>query len=220
MPSRIDYMREGKKGDSNEMNDKISEKWMDVEGTDGIYQVSNLGRVRSLAVCGRSKAKRSNEYRILSACQTPYPHVGVKINGKRVTKKIHRLVAEAFLPNKDNLPEVNHIDGDKRNNRVDNLEWCSSSQNVLHSIYVLHPNQIAPMVFYNKYTRPKPILQISKSGIVLNRFANGAEASKATGVCQRDILMVANHVQFKPGHERKTAGGYVWRFESESEVVE
>lgn len=103
--------------------DQINEIWVVVPNTDGLYEVSTLGRVRSM----HNGGKVLKPY--MTGKQPPYPTV--QIDGKN--KKVHRLVAEAFIPNPDNLPQVNHLDGDKANNCVTNLEWSTNRDNVNHA---------------------------------------------------------------------------------------
>ena len=115
---------------------KKMERWLPIFGYEGYYEVSNIGRVRSLdriinnngvmqkirsaVLCG---AKLKNGYRYVVLCR----------NGRGALKPIHRLVASAFLKNSDNFPCVNHKDGNKTNNCVENLEWCSFAQNSQHA---------------------------------------------------------------------------------------
>lgn len=108
------------------------EIWKDVEGFEGLYQVSNMGRVRSLdrvdlrgrRLKGKVLVDRHNSrgYHMIALCR----------DGDVEYKSIHRLVAKAFLDNPDNLPEVNHKDENKANNAVSNLEWCTSRYNVMY----------------------------------------------------------------------------------------
>lgn len=114
----------------------LGEIWKDIEGYEGIYQVSNLGRVKSIA--RKVKYSRGNhsyyqyqQERLLSANQKSngYLECSLYKDSKRTHKYIHRLVADAFIDNPNNLPVVNHIDEDKQNNKVDNLEWCTVSYN-------------------------------------------------------------------------------------------
>ena len=110
----------------------MKEIWKEIKGFEGEYEVSNLGRIRSM---DRMINGRFYKSKIRSIKITPnvYPKICLcSINGDR-TARIHRLVAENFIPNPDNKKEVNHIDGDKTNNRVDNLEWVTPTENKIHN---------------------------------------------------------------------------------------
>ena len=104
----------------------MEEIWKDIDGFN--YQVSNLGRIKNKKTCiirtGMLNSK--NGYAKISMRRTS--------DGKNYSMFIHRLVAEAFIPNPDNLPQVNHKDGNKLNNTVDNLEWCSCFDNIMHAM--------------------------------------------------------------------------------------
>lgn len=118
----------------------MDEAWADIDGFEGMYQVSTIGRVRSLP---RDVAMRrgGREYtmhhkgRVLRQVRSKDGYATVQIfkDSKPHTFKVHRLVATAFISNQDNLPEVNHIDGNKTNNTVENLEWCTKSHNMRHA---------------------------------------------------------------------------------------
>lgn len=107
----------------------IEEIWKDILGYEGFYQVSSFGRVRSLDRYDSRNYFRKGRILKLSADRKGYLRVGLHSNGKEKFYSVHRLVAEAFIHNPDNLPEVNHIDEDKTNNRVENLEFCDSKYN-------------------------------------------------------------------------------------------
>lgn len=204
----FDVIATGSSGNAVVINAEI---WKYIPGWEGVYQISNMGRVKSF--------KQTSNGKILSLVNRNGDYFSVVLQGvgkKRQSARVHRLVAEAFIPNPDNLPEVNHIDGNKQNNRVENLEWCSRSRNVIHSIE-MHPEQLLGMISYNKSIRPRCVAQISKkSGEVLEVFPTAIAAYNKTGICARNILQVANRTPFnKKGQFRKTAGGYIWRFESE-----
>ena len=130
--------------DSRKKNNSFikNEMWKNIDGYDGSYQVSNHGRVRSVdreifIERGSSKYMATYEGRILSVSEnTRYPNVGIGYNGETKTILVHRLVAEAFIPNPENKPYVNHIDGDTHNNHVSNLEWVTQSENINHAIKI------------------------------------------------------------------------------------
>lgn len=103
---------------------EIAEEWREVVGYEGTYEVSSLGRVRSL---------KSGAIMKPSVPIKRYPHLSLCLRGKRKDANIHRLVAMAFIPNPSNGEVVNHINGDKHDNRVENLEWCTQSENQQHA---------------------------------------------------------------------------------------
>lgn len=106
------------------------EIWKDVIGYEGQYQVSNKGNVRSLDRIDNIGRKQRGRTLKPSNNKDGYLHVGLSKNGTSKHKLIHRLVAEAFIPNPNNYPEINHIDEDKVNNNVKNIEWCTREYNL------------------------------------------------------------------------------------------
>ena len=108
------------------------EVWRDVEGYEGQYQVSNKGNVHSVARIDSLGRKQGGRTLRPGYSTNGYPKVVLCKNGKMKTKYIHRLVAEAFIPNPNNSPQINHIDEVKDNNNVENLEWCTSKYNTNH----------------------------------------------------------------------------------------
>ena len=115
----------------------MSEIWKDIKGYEGLYQVSNLGRVKSLPrFIERSIASCFTKEKILKTfvLKGGYVNIVLRKGGKSCNHNIHRLVAETFIENNNTeFSCVNHIDGDKQNNNADNLEWCNHSINCLHA---------------------------------------------------------------------------------------
>ena len=115
----------------------MQEIWKDIKGYEGLYQVSNLGRIKSLSkfVNNNPKSSKFGYYtkeRILKTSKSNNGYLIVHLfkNSKQYTIYIHRLVAITFIPNSNNLLQVDHIDGNKQNNRIDNLEWVTPKENI------------------------------------------------------------------------------------------
>ena len=176
------------------------EIWKDIKGYEGLYQVSNLGNVKSL------NYRNKGESRLLKLGILPigYPVVVLSKNGKHATKYVHRLVADAFIPNHDNKPLINHIDGCKTNNAVVNLEWVTARENVTHA----HINGLADVSKAWRASVEKsriPVVQMDMDGNVICEFSSSAKAGKAVHAGHSTILECARGL-------RDSAGGYKWRF--------
>jgi hypothetical protein len=165
-----------------------SEIWRTVEEFPE-YEVSNLGRVKSLNYNGTKQAVVLKPVKQKKG----YLKIGLYKNKKYYSRQIHRLVATAFIDNPDKLPQVNHIDGDKNNNSVYNLEWCNNRYNQLHAIN-------------NGLRHTKKVAQYSKNGILIKVWARATEASKALNIDVGHIGQVCKGL-------RATAGGYIWKYE-------
>lgn len=118
----------------------MTERWVDIQGTSGSYQISDLGRLKSISkqwICG-TKSVRSKPETIMVWNQdlAGYSITTLRINGKPKAISLHRMIAIHFIDNPLNKPYVNHVDGNKRNNSIDNLEWCTASENAIHAFSI------------------------------------------------------------------------------------
>jgi hypothetical protein len=196
-----------------------AEEWRDIKGYEGLYQISNLGRVKSLICwCGNKniKAYRQRE-KILKTKPKKNGYLVVTLRYQNVIKykSIHRLVAKAFLPNPNNYPVVNHIDGNKTNNNINNLEWCSYSHNTKEAIRIglmPKPNTVLKRwtgKFGKEHNRSRHIYQIhKKTNQIVAEYYGVPEIVRKTGFHARAVGAVLYH-------RRKTTGGYIWKFADE-----
>lgn len=189
----------------------MREIWKDVAGYEGIYQVSNFGCVRSCERVVYSTRKNSpSPYRVEKEnvkkpiiTNSGYYRICLQKCGNREWISVHRLVAQTFIPNPENKPQVNHIDGNRLNNRVDNLEWATMSENVLHAYRTglnyglrgdLSPHKVA-------------VFQFEKDGTFVKRWSCMAEAARAVGGCKEGVYDVCSGKRGK-----KTYKGYIWKY--------
>ena len=135
------------------------EEWRDIPGYEGLYQVSNIGNVRSL-----NYNRRKGCIHVLKLGYSPYANISLCKDGKPKHYLVHRLVAEAFIPNPNNYKEVNHIDEDKTNNKVENLEWCDRSHNINHGD---RNNKHAKAMLAEKHPKAKKVRCITTGEIFL-----------------------------------------------------
>ena len=156
------------------------EIWRPILGYEGLYEVSNLGRVRSLhGHCRKrghilSPGKKYTKTR--SRCDLK---VSLSRNGKQLNRLVSRLVAQAFLPNPLSLPQVNHKDENPTNNRADNLEWCTGLYNVRYGTGITRG--IEAKNRNNSKGAEKPVAQISKEGKVICKYKSAHEAARRIG---------------------------------------
>lgn len=175
------------------------EIWKDIEGYNGKYQISNNGNVRSF-----SKWKNGDFLRF-GMTTTGYYYVNLVVDGRRKIKqeRVHRLVAKAFLDNPNNLPEVNHIDGNKLNNNVNNLEWVSRNQNIQHA----YDTKLIPKFYGKRHPLSKQIVQKRKDGSVVKVWGSLADINRQTGYAMNGIICCCKK---KPRYH--TAYGFIWEY--------
>lgn len=175
----------------------MTEIWKDIEGYENLYQVSNLGRVKSL---GNGNARNPNfqKERIMKARDNKgYLQVGLSKDGKKKRYQIHRLVAIAFIQNPNNLPQVNHISEDKTNNRVDNLEWCSAKYNINYGTR----NKRMSESLTNNPKRSKKVICV-QTGVI---YPSVRQVERELGFNQSNISSVCAGIY-------KTAYGFNWKY--------
>ena len=184
------------------------EEWRDIKGYEGLYQVSNMGNVRSVAHSTVYRDGRVGRYEgkmlVPHDGSNGYKSVNLSKNGVTYLANIHRLVAETFLRKDDERNVVNHKDGNKHNNTVGNLEWVTYSENSKHAARTGLLN-MEPFVVAGSTARKKKIAQIDASGKTIKVFDSAAEAARQLGLSKGNISSCANGA-------RKTSGGYRWQF--------
>lgn len=194
------------------------EVWKDVKGYNGLYQVSNIGRVKSLK---RNTARE----RIMKLKETRDGYLNVNLckQGNVATKKVHRLVAENFIPNPNNKYSVNHINGNKKDNRVENLEWATATEQAKHAVKMslwgwtdeskmklkkTLRERGANQQRYNTHKKGHvfgtvKVIQKDDYGNTINIWDSMSDASKELNIPVSHIVRVCKG-------DRKHAKGYVW----------
>ena len=174
------------------------EIWKDVPGYEGMYQVSNIGNVRSMNYKGYGIVKNLT----LKCNNAGWLWVDLSKNGSPKCFLIHRLVALAFIPNPNNYPQINHIDENPKNNRVENLEWCTALYNV-RFYNERHPDKRHAPRGPNKNI--KPVNQISPDGQVVKTWANSKEVMRELGWSDWSISECCKG-------NRRSAYGFTWQY--------
>ncbi|MCD8210460.1 MAG: HNH endonuclease [Prevotella sp.] len=149
------------------------------------YSVSTEGEVR----------RDSTNHILSQSYQQDYKFVTLTIDKKQKRMRVHRLVAETFMQNPENKPYVNHIDGNRSNNNIDNLEWVTPAENVQHAVNI----------GLIKGSRAKAVIQYNLNGDRMMIFSSATEAAEETGSSQSKITMCCQK-------KRETANGYQWRY--------
>ena len=164
------------------------EIWCPIKGYEGLYEVSDQGRVKSL---------KFGKERIMKNIRNKdgYLSVGLRKNREQKWYLVHRLVAQTFIPNPDNLPEVNHKDEDKINNKVSNLEWCDRKYNQNYGTGIQRMAE----------KKSKSVLQYTKSGEFVKEWKSGMDVQRNINYSRSDISLCCNG-------KLKSANGFVWKF--------
>ena len=174
----------------------MEEVWKDIPDFEGYYQASNLGRIRSVDRYVKYKntdgvALRKGKILSPKTSNKGYLETTLMKEGKNYYKRIHQLIASAFLPNPNNYPQINHINEDKKDNRVENLEWCTSRQNT----EAYHESRIQ-------------VFQYTLQGKLLKVWHSITKAAESIGINKTGIQHCCS------GNKLKTYGGYIWSYKS------
>lgn len=204
-----------------------NEIWRNIEGYEGLYQVSNQGNVRSL------NYKQTGMVQVLKPGKHTRGYLLVTLykDGKAKGCKVHRLVAQAFLPNPDNLPQVNHKDENPSNNRVENLEFCTAKYNTNYGSRNQRASESNRGKHHSEETKRKmsearrgkhhseetkrkisetrsiPVAQYTKEGNLIAIYYEIMEAERQTGIYHSGIAKCCKG-------KRKSAGGFIWKYKT------
>lgn len=182
----------------------MEEIWKDIDNYEGYFQVSNTGRVRSLdrtISTARGAVSIKGIIRKPNINNSGYLYLPLTKNNVHWYAKVHRLVAKAFIDNPNNYSDVNHIDGNKLNNNVDNLEWCSHSEN--------QKKAFANGLNYSPSLGRKGKLSFNKKSVILTRISDGKEFIFETLRDAAHALNLNENSISKCCHgEYKSVGGY------------
>ena len=174
-----------------------TELWKPVKGYEGLYEVSSLGRLKSLDTF-RHKGKIKN----IRLDKDGYFLIDLHKNKNAKTKRVHRLVAEAFIPNPNNLPQVNHKDENKHNNCVDNLEWCSQQYNMNYGSFRVNSAK----------AHKKPVIQLTLENKFMKRWASAKDAAQQLNLYATAITACCKGKNYK-------TGGFRWKYEKKEVEV-
>lgn len=177
----------------------MEEVWKDIAGYEGLYQVSNKGRVKSLSrrrIVGWANYISKEKIIRPATHRQGYKYVCLYNNDGRKIFKIHRLVAMAFIPNPNGFGCINHKDENPSNNSIENLEWCDHSYN----------NRYGTRCEKFRKSMGKVVLQFTKNGDFVKEWICMRVAERGTGIRNIDVVCRG---------ERKTAGGFIWKYKDE-----
>lgn len=166
----------------------MEEVWKEIKGFPK-YQISNMGNIRSFSDKKKGKTLKPQ------INKKGYYSILLYSDGKPHPKKVHRLVAEAFIPNLEHKEQINHINGIKTDNRIENLEWCTNSENQIHA-------------YKNGLEKPRckrKVKQYSLNNEYIKTYEYIKDAKKELGINEASISLVCKG-------KRKTAGGYIWKY--------
>lgn len=166
----------------------LIEVWKDVKNYEGLYQVSNLGRIRTLRVYRIAENRHEKTIRVLrlNTRRQGYKTITLSKGDSRKTFLVHRLVAQSFIENKNNKPEVNHKDADKSNNRVSNLEWVTAKENSLHA------TRLKIKSTENAVSTIKRRVYLYDNGDLIKEYASGMQCARELNLNYKSLNSALN----------------------------
>lgn len=182
---------------------KYAEEWRDVVGYEGLYQVSDLGNVRSMNYNKTRVVKLLKQV----AAKDDYFVVCLHKNGKQREGKVHKLVAMAWIPNEENKPCIDHINGNNQDNRVENLRWCTYQENNNNPITKARMKGIQNGRQLNREDSSKRVYQFDLNGKFIKEYPSASEAARQMGCCPDTISKVCRGL-------RNNALKYVWKYDN------
>ena len=176
--------------------DLIFEVWKPIPNYEGLYDASNFGRVKSL------NYNHTGQIKVLKPKKNKYGYLSItkKKNGLKKFYSVHRLVAMAFIPNPDNLPQVNHRNEIKTDNSVYNLEWCDTKYNCTYWSY----REKQSLIQRNNPKQSKPVYQYTLEGMLVHVWPSANEVGR-NGFDRRSVIKCCNGKQ-------KTHKGFLWSY--------
>jgi len=169
-----------------------TEIWKDIVGYEGYYQVSNYGRIRTLDKISKNRwgeYLKRGKMRKLYLTKHGYVQMDLSKFGRKKSFKVHRLLAIAFIPNPENKRCVNHIDGNKTNNHIDNLEWVTDSENVIHGFKIGLITRPLGQDHHGSKLTDKDVLYIRSEKSISN-----VEIAKKYGLCRSTIIKIKSRI--------------------------
>lgn len=189
------------------------ENWKSITGFEGLYKISTKGRVKSLSrkVYNQNGPYQIRERILKTTLNDGYVYCKLYKEAVQHTIRVHRLVAKAFMPNPENKPRVNHLNSVRNDNRIENLEWATISEDLKHAYK--YGNKVSNFVNKGKFGDDHPMsvarYQYRLNGEFVARYGSSGEAERMTGISYKSIMEACSG-------RNKTAGGYIWQYEDDS----
>lgn len=205
---KIDISEEVHSGRWFSLKNYQDEQWENVPGYENLYSLSNYGRLKhlpySLYGLNKERVDIGEKIRKPNLMRTGYYAYELWKENKRKVYLLHRLLAIIFVPNPLMLPQINHIDGNKQNDNLSNLEWCTPRENTIHAINVLGVANRRNYKYGKEHYRSKPVCAVNEFGEIIMQFDCMQDAYRQTGIRESGISSCVRGKQ-------KTAGGFIWR---------